>query len=209
MPKVTREQANARREEIINACAELYETTSFKELTHKDIGKATSFTRTSIYNYFQTKEEIFLALLEREYDLWNEDLTAILEKNEHLTADEFADQFARSLEKRERLLKLMSMNHYDMESSSRIENLTEFKCSYGRSLRLVTRCVEKFFPSMSVNEVQNFIYIFFPFMFGIYPYTYVTEKQREAMKNAKAEYVFLTIYEITFSCIKHLLRHEQ
>ena len=194
MPKVTREQANARREEIINACAELYETTSFKELTLKDIGKATSFTRTSIYNYFQTKEEIFLALLEREYDL---------------TADEFADQFARSLEKRERLLKLMSMNHYDMESSSRIENLTEFKCSYGRSLRLVTRCVEKFFPSMSVNEVQNFIYIFFPFMFGIYPYTYVTEKQREAMKNAKAEYVFLTIYEITFSCIKHLLRHEQ
>ena len=209
MPKVTKERSNARRDEIINACAELYETTCFKDLTLKDIGKATSFTRTSIYNYFQTKEEIFLALLEREYDLWNADLTDILEKNESLSADEFADKLARSLEKRERLLKLMSMNHYDMESSSRIENLTEFKCSYGRSLRLVTRCVEKFFPSMSVNEVQNFIYIFFPFMFGIYPYTYVTEKQREAMKNAKAEYVFLTIYEITFSCIKHLLRHEQ
>ena len=40
----------------------------------------------------------------------------------------------------------MSMNHYDMESSSRIENLTQFKRSYGRSLRLVTRCAEKFFP---------------------------------------------------------------
>lgn len=205
MPKVTQEQTNARREEIINACAKLYETTSFKDLTLKDIGKATSFTRTSIYNYFQTKEEIFLALLEREYNLWNEELTEILKENESLTADQFADKLARSLEKRERLLKLLSMNHYDMESSSRIENLTEFKCSYGTSLQLVARCIEKFFPSKSVNEVQNFIYIFFPFMFGIYPYTYVTGKQREAMKNAKADYVFMSIYELVYSCIKNIL----
>ena len=205
MPKVSREQTNARREEIINACAELYETTSFKNLTLKDIGTATSFTRTSIYNYFQTKEEIFLALLKREYDLWNTDLAAILHDNEKLSAEGFADKLARSLEKRKRLLKLLSMNHYDMESSSRIEKLTEFKCSYGTSLRLVARCIEKFFPAKTVHEVQNFIYIFFPFMFGIYPYTYVTDKQREAMKKANADYVFLSVYELCYSCIKSIL----
>lgn len=206
MPKVTREQTNARRDEIINACAQLYETTSFKDLTLKDVGSATSFTRTSIYNYFQTKEEIFLALLEREYDLWNDDLTAISEENERLSADEFADRLARSLEKRERLLKIMSMNHYDLESSSRMENLTRFKRAYGKSLQLVARCVEKFFPDMGADEVQNFIYVFFPFMFGIYPYTNVTEKQREAMKNADADYVFMSVYEIAFSCVRTLLR---
>ena len=206
MPKVTREQTNARRDEIINACAQLYETTSFKDLTLKDVGSATSFTRTSIYNYFQTKEEIFLALLEREYDLWNDDLTAISEENERLSADEFADRLARSLEKRERLLKIMSMNHYDLESSGRMENLTRFKRAYGKSLQLVARCVEKFFPDMGADEVQNFIYVFFPFMFGIYPYTNVTEKQREAMKNADADYVFMSVYEIAFSCVKTLLR---
>lgn len=206
MPKVTREQTNARRDEIINACAQLYETTSFKDLTLKDVGSATSFTRTSIYNYFQTKEEIFLALLEREYDLWNDDLTAISEENERLSAGEFADRLARSLEKRERLLKIMSMNHYDLESSSRMENLTRFKRAYGKSLQLVARCVEKFFPDMGADEVQNFIYVFFPFMFGIYPYTNVTEKQREAMKNADADYVFMSVYEIAFSCVKTLLR---
>lgn len=205
MPKVTKEQTNERRDEIINACAKLYETTCFKELTIKDIGSATSFTRTSIYNYFQTKEEIFLALLEREYCLWNADLTAILEENDNLSVDGFADKIAHSLEKRGRLLKLMSMNHYDMESSSRIENLTQFKRAYGMSMQLVTRCVEKFFPEMGAGDVQSFIYIFFPFMFGIYPYTYVTDKQRKAMINAKADYVFMSIYEITCSCVKNLL----
>ena len=68
MPKGSPELTNARREEIINACEKLYQTMSFKEITIKEIGSATSFTRTSIYNYFQTKEEIFLALLMREYE---------------------------------------------------------------------------------------------------------------------------------------------
>lgn len=207
MPKVTKEQFNARRDEIINACALAYETTSFKDLTIKDIGNATSLTRTSIYNYFQTKEEIFLALIEREYDLWNADLTDIFENNEKLSVEEFADKIARSLEKRSQLLKIMSMNHYDMEENSRMERLADFKVAYGNSLRLVGLCLQKFFPTMSVNEVQGFLYVFFPFMFGIYPYTFVTDKQREAMKTAKANYVFLSLYEITFSCVKNLLKN--
>ena len=70
----------ARKEEIIEACARLYETMSFKEITIKEIGAATSFTRTSIYNYFETKEEIFLALLQREYELWVGTMNAVMRK---------------------------------------------------------------------------------------------------------------------------------
>lgn len=91
MPKGSPELKNARREEIINACEELYKTMSFKEITIKEIGNATSFTRTSIYNYFQTKEEIFLALLKREYELWIVDLKDMLAQYETMTKDEFAD----------------------------------------------------------------------------------------------------------------------
>ena len=76
MPRGSEELTNARKAEIVNACAVLYETRSFKEITLKEIGEKTSFTRTSIYNYFQTKEEIFLALFQREYEAWIEDLDA-------------------------------------------------------------------------------------------------------------------------------------
>ena len=68
MIKGTPELISKRREEIINACEKLYQTLSFKDITLKDISKETSFSRPTIYNYFQTKEEIFLALYEREYD---------------------------------------------------------------------------------------------------------------------------------------------
>ena len=174
--------------------------------TLKEIGNATSFTRTSIYNYFQTKEEIFLALLQREYEQWVADLEQIMAENATLTNDAFADKLARSLEKRGQLLKIMSMNHYDMESSSRPERLTEFKVAYGKSLQTVMRCLEQYFPEMPISEKQDFLYTFFPFMFGIYPYTVVNEKQRAAMEEAGVNYVFMTIYEITYNCAKRLLK---
>ena len=205
MFKGTPELIAQRREEIINACEQLYQTMSFREITLKEIGNVTSFTRTSIYNYFQTKEEIFLALYEREYDRWNEELESIRNSYDSLSRSELAEKIASSIANRQQLLKLLSMNNYDMEANSRPELLVSFKRAYGESMRNICRLLEKFCPEMKVGEIQNFIYIFFPFMFGIYPYTAVTDKQREAMKQADVDFAYQSIQEITYACLIRLL----
>ncbi len=205
MRKGTPEEIARKREEIINACEQLYQTMSFREITLKEIGKITSFSRPTIYNYFETKEEIFLSLFKREYDLWNEQLTAILDQNEQLTKAQLADQIAESLSERQQLLKLLSMNNFDMEANSRQEFLTMFKESYGGSLRRIQMLLEKFCPEMSSGDIQNFIYIFFPFMFGIYPYTAVTDKQKAAMKDAGIDYVYQTVYQLSYKGLIRLL----
>ena len=205
MKKGTPEQIAQKREEIINACEQLYSAMSFREITLKEIGSITSFSRPTIYNYFETKEEIFLALFKREYDRWNEQLTAILEENEQLTKAQLADRIAQSLADRPQLLKLLAMNNYDMEANSRQELLTSFKQSYGGSMRRMTMLLTKFCPDMSVTDIQNFIYTFFPFMFGIYPYTAVTENQKKAMKEAGINFAYQSVYELVCSCLNRLL----
>ena len=205
MKKGTPEQIAQKREEIVDACEQLYRTMSFREITLKEIGSITSFSRPTIYNYFETKEEIFLALFKREYDRWNAQLLAILDGNEQLTKAQLADRIAQSLAERQQLLKLLSMNNYDMEANSRQELLTIFKQSYGRSLELMNTLLEKFCPEMSAADIRNFIYTFFPFMFGIYPYTEVTDKQKAAMQEAGIEYVYQTVYELTYRCLLRLL----
>lgn len=94
MPKGSPERTAARKEEIISACEKLYQTMSFKDITLKEIGNETSFSRPTIYNYYQTKEEIFLALYEREYDRWNRELQSILHDNEKLTKQQIAEKLA-------------------------------------------------------------------------------------------------------------------
>lgn len=205
MPKGSKELTDARKEEIINACENLYETMSFKEITIKEIGAVTSFTRTSIYNYFQTKEEIFLALLKREYEKWIDDINVLTDVNDSLSHEEFARSIARILEDRRLLLKLMTMNNYDMEENSRPENLAEFKQAYGDSLRALDRCFAKF-TGLEEAERKELMYIFLPFVYGIYPYAEVTEKQRVAMAQANAPFVYHSIYELTYNCVNNLLK---
>lgn len=136
-----------------------------------------------IYNYFQTKEEIFLALLKREYDSWIEQLCEAMESKETMTDDEIADVLARTLDDRRQLLKIMSMNHYDMAM------------------------LEKFRKDMDFEKRQEFVYSFFPFMFGIYPYTVVTKKQKEAMKLAGVDYTYSSLYNLTFVAVRRMLRN--
>ena len=198
----------ARREEIVDACAALYETRSFKEITIKEIGAATTFTRTSIYNYFETKEEIFLALLEREYRLWVEAMNGVMAQTDAMSRDQLAQALARTLTDRPRLLRLLSMNLYDMEAHSRPERLAQFKVAFGASLDAVDRMVEKYIPEMTGAARQEFLYAFFPFIYGIYPYTSVTEKQRAAMEQAGIPYVYRSAYELTCACLRKLLEAE-
>ena len=187
MPKGSETLTSARKEEIVSACAALYETMGFRDITLRDIGERTSFTRTSIYNYFQTKEEIFLSLLQREYEAWTADLEALAGAEEPLGAEDFADRLARTLERRGCMLKLLSMNLYDMEGGSRLENLVAFKTVYAAALEAVSRCLRRHFPALGGAEVQAFLCAFFPFLFGVYPYTSRTEKQEKAMALAGVE----------------------
>lgn len=207
MPAGSMERTNARKEEIINACEKLYQTMSFKDITLKEIGKKTSFSRTSIYNYFQTKEEIFLALLKREYDQWIKQLNEAMESKDNMTDDEIADVIAKTLDEHRQLLKIMSMNHYDLEENSRMELLVEFKVSYGNALKTVMAMLAKFRKDMDIEKRQKFVYSFFPFMFGIYPYTVVTEKQKEAIKLAGVDYTYSSLYNLTFVAVKRMLKN--
>ncbi len=202
MPKGSPELTASRKEEIVSACEKLYQTMSFKEITLKEISVETSFSRPSIYNYFQTKEEIFLALMQREYEQWAGETEQLAAENETMSADSFASSLARSLEKHEQLLNLLAMNHYDMEEHSRPERLTEFKVAYASSLDAVRKCIRKFFPD---TDCESFIFVFFPFLFGVYPYSVATEKQLTAMREAGMDFKMHNIYEIIYSCVMQLL----
>lgn len=199
------EHAQARRDEIIDACLELYENFNFKDISIKDIAEYTSFSRPSIYNYFETKEEIFLAIFQREYELWEEDLNKIAKGKKVLTVKLFAKQLANTLENRILLLRLLSMNLFDMEEHSSMERLIEFKEAYGSSIKALTKALNRAFPKYTKTNCEKFIYSFLAFMVGIYPNTYFTKKQNKAMEKAGISFKKYSIYELAYNTIIKLL----
>jgi len=205
MPRTSVKLKQARCDEIVNACEKLYQTMGFREVTIKGLSEETSFSRPSIYNYFETKEEVFLALLQREYNTWAGELELIASGHDEMSADELASALAHSLEPRTLMLKIQSMNLYEIEDNSRLECLEDFKRVFRRALNATDSCLKKFRPDMTEQERRDFLYSFFPFINSIYPYVSPTPKQCKAMDNVGVPHPKLTVYAITCSFLKKML----
>ena len=59
---------------------------------------------------------------------------------------------------------------------------------------------------MTKDDRNEFLYDFFPFLFGIYPYTSHTKKQLEAMKQAGVKDGDCTVYELVRPFLFRLTR---
>ena len=203
---VNTKSCETKKAEIVQACRELYQKMSFKDITMKEISSYTRFSRPSIYNYFQTKESIFLEIFRQEYIFWCDDMENIIKKHQNLSTEEFASTLSQTLDRRPVLLKLLSMNIYDLEENCSLEDLTVFKKEYKRALETVELLLKTYFPCLDIKKREQFIYTFFPFMFGLYPYANVTEKQKEAMTKAGMIYPVKSVYDFTYQTILSLLQ---
>lgn len=205
MPKGSEELTNRRKSEIIEACEKLYREKGFHDITIKDIGKEISMSRPSIYNYFETKEEIFLALLTEKYDRWTSDLKELADSRSQMTGDELAHEIAGTLKDRKVLLKISAMNLYEIEENSRLDNLAEYKAAFKKSVDAFEEVLRKFLPELSKERIEEIRYAFYPFMYGIYPYAHPTDKQLKAMDQVHLDYHISTVEEITYHFLRQIV----
>lgn len=212
MPKISAEEALARRDQIIDACAELYRTQGYHDITMAQIADGVTFGRANIYNYFQNKDEVFLALLTREHELWAADLIAIGEGISHEPAawddGALAQALAGSLETRVPMLKLLAASLPDMEQNSRHERLVELKLAYKGVLAALGSLLHAAKPEWDAERTGRFVFSFMPFLHGLYPYAFHSEKQLAAMKEAGITDPGLGIAGLAAPCALKLLQED-
>lgn len=202
MPRGSEERTKARRTEILNACAEIADRMTTEPLSIADIASATSFGRTSIYNYFKTREEIILALLQQQYEEWTEALNAIRDSTEIADLDEFLQALADSLDERRLMLKLINMNLFQVEERCRPEALRDFKGTYALSQEAVRGCLVKYWSGSSAEQRADFVWLFYPFLHGLHPYTTVSAKQARAMEEVGLSYDAPSVSELVLRFLR-------
>ena len=209
MPKISKEESDARRNEIIDACGALYKSESYHDITMTQIASRVSFGRANVYNYFQCKDEILLALLQREHELWAADLAVLSEARGALDEERLAGGIAKSVQNREQMLKLLAMNLYDIEQTSSFESLVEFKGAYSHAIEALRGLLVVAMPRWSRGRIDEFVYSFMPFLHGVYPYAFHSEKQQAAMDEAGIAQPKLTIYSMTRSFVLRMLQGDE
>lgn len=208
MSKGSIERTQARKEEIIRAYEQLFQEKSVRNISMREIEAKTSFTRSSIYNYFQTKEEIQLGLTIREFTAWKDALQKISE-GKSMTTSQFAEAIAASLADREQFIKLISWNHYEIEENSRPERLAEMQKVTYEAMHLFTICVEKIFPHLSKERAQGFMLDFFTYLYGIDCFIQVSSKQQEALKLGNIPYHLVSIHDAIYGFILRYFKQKE
>lgn len=205
MPKGSPELTEKRKNEILNACEKIYKVQGFYGVTVKEISTEISLTRPAIYNYFETKEEILLGLLSREYECWCEELEEVIPQAGVCSREGLSETIAYTLEKKEVLLRILNMNLFEIELNSRVERLAEFKKLYLRAITALSDILHAYKADIADTECEDFCHSFCAFLFGVYPFAFHTDKQKEAMKLAGVKLKEPTIYHMVYKVLTRLL----
>lgn len=72
------EQKEVRRAQIMDAALALYDEVGYDRVTFTKIAKGLQFSRINLYNYFPSKEELFLEIVRRAYQELLEDVSETL-----------------------------------------------------------------------------------------------------------------------------------
>jgi AcrR family transcriptional regulator len=107
-----------------------------------EIAEQCGLAKGTLYLYFNTKEELFLAALERELAQWFDAVGARLLGSRDLDAAGFARLVARSLVERETLADLLALLHTVLEQNVEPEAALSFKRMLRDRLELAGRGIE-------------------------------------------------------------------
>jgi AcrR family transcriptional regulator len=117
----------ARREAILAVAARALGRRQYARVTMAEIAGQCGLAKGTLYLYFDSKEELFLATLELELAAWFDHLGRQLLTAEQLSAAAFAGLVAHSLVEHERLSDLLPLLHTVLEQNIRLETALGFK----------------------------------------------------------------------------------
>lgn len=162
------EQKNIRILEIVNATKRLYEKYSFDEINFSMIAKEADFTRSNLYKYFNSKEEVFLEILKNEASLQSADLQHSLRTDKEYSIKEFIDIWMDVKLKHKIVWEIFSILHTLLGSKCSLEKSTEYRSFIKEILKKSSEFLCDIFPELTIDRAYKFLVLEGSITSGLY-----------------------------------------
>ncbi|QQE10944.1 TetR family transcriptional regulator [Planctomycetota bacterium] len=177
----TDEQIEQRINEIVEATERLFEDHAYDEITFVMVAREAKFTRSNLYKYFRTTEEVLLEILKRDLTNWRLDVEKTFEGKMPPVKD-FSFEWMEGLKRHPRVMRLFAIMHTTIEKNSTLEKLIEFKQHAMDEWGHVGAVVSKMFKFRDEASILQFVYAQLAFVIGASPLWEMTENQIKAMR---------------------------
>lgn len=176
----TEEQVNIRKEEIINIVSKMFDEMDYQNISMKTISEKISIARSSLYCYYNSKEEIMLDVLKNDYIKF---LKTIIENFENKdTIEELTDNITDAYMNNLRVMKIISLYLTDIEIHCSLESLVNFKKDFVTYMLDLKKSICKRFNNIPEKESLIIYNSLLMLTHSLYPLINPVENQKEAMR---------------------------
>ena len=146
-------QKQQRRQTILDAAWQMYQTTPYESLAIASIAERVGLAKGTMYLYFATKEELFLALTERELYAWLAEVDARLnEERPEWGIPDVVDIACATLDQRPGLTRLLAILSTVLEQNIDLETAIRFKRALLEHMLRTGALLERRLPFLSPGD---------------------------------------------------------
>ena len=158
----TDENKNERKNAIYKAALSLFKAKGYENVSFNSIASEANFTKSNMYRYFSSKEDIFLNIFMNLFEDWHEDCTQRLQKLKmNIEVGFFAESWVASYMPHPQFLDLTPILFTSLENNSSYEQLLEFKQLSMNLLYQLTLEISRIYPTIQGEKAFQFLTLSF------------------------------------------------
>lgn len=147
------EDKQLRRLAILDIAWRLFQDTSYQTITMSQVAERAGLAKGTIYLYFKTKEELFLALQDEQLRAWFDAVDAQLEAVPgECSIPQVAGMICGALEERPALIRLLAILHTVLEQNIDFDTALQFKQMLLERIGRTGTLLERRLPFLSPGQ---------------------------------------------------------
>lgn len=193
------EQIELRLRQILEAAAGLFHDEDYEKVTMQKIAAGAGFTRSNLYRYFSTREEIFLALYIADARRWAKDIVTSFPGK--LNKEEFLSLWMQVLSRHQRFLELSPLLAPTLEKNTSRKVYREAKIAINEIGGIIINTLKVVLPNLSEDSVAAFTRINQILIAGTWPISRRTALQDEVLEELNLPLMKLEFFEVLESSL--------
>jgi len=190
----TDEKKNERKEAIHKAAFTLFKKNGYDNVSFNGIASEAGFTKSNMYRYFSSREEIFLNIFAGLFKKWVEDCIEKLQRlDQEETINIFAKTWVESHMSHKQFLDLTPILFVSLERNSSYEQLLDFKKLAKDLLYMLSIEITRIYPDIHIDKAFKFLNLSFAATSSFW----AASTQNEALKKIYEQEMFKDL-ETTF-----------
>ena len=175
------EQKAIRLNAIYDAAAALFDESEYTELTMSRLAERAGLKKASLYNYFGSKEEVFMRLFLRELDVWIEDFAKRSARLRKPQPARVAGLIADLLVEHSRFTRLFAILSSIIERNVAAPALREFKLETLARMARLAESTQRMLPQMALKRIFEFQTQLHIMITGLWPIAHPNAQLQEAL----------------------------